>query len=88
MSASAVRELARLVPPERADEDENWRVPKGLAALSGTVGSRKRRQAAHLYPKKRLLDITLALAPESERRASSPRPSPPEEAREKGRGSE
>ncbi|SPE54388.1 hypothetical protein SBV1_1860036 [Verrucomicrobia bacterium] len=47
----------------------------GWAARSGVLGFRKRQQAAYLYPKKRLL------APEIERRASSPRPSPPEEER-------
>jgi len=39
---------------------------------------------AHLYPKKRLLDVALALAHGIERRASSPRPSPPE-VRRRGR---
>jgi len=58
----------------------------GWRVLPGRLGVRKWQQAAHLYLKKRLLDIRLGLAPEIERRASSPRPSPPEEEREKVRG--
>ncbi|SPE57037.1 hypothetical protein SBV1_2600003 [Verrucomicrobia bacterium] len=57
-----------------------------MRAGSSARGGRKRQQAAHLYLKRHLLDITLALAPESDRGASSPRPSPPEEEREKVRG--